>query len=121
MGIMRAIHIVGTLIVLGALVMIGHSYNTTMTAPAGAPGPRFVSGDGSEMTRASSGQPTMVDSIQLMWANLTGKETKPSNGLKDLRRRTALSRAPAPGSIEAASREIDFWTNFTAKLGFTGP
>jgi len=29
--------------------------------------------------------------------------------------------APAPGSIEAASREIDFWTNFTANLGFTGP
>ncbi|RLJ36334.1 hypothetical protein BCF46_3802 [Litoreibacter meonggei] len=122
MGIIRTIRIVGTLIMFGAFVMLGHSYHTTMTAPAGGgSGARFVAKNGSEVTRTGPAEPTIIDSVKLMWTGLTGKKEKPRTGLSDLRNRTALARAPAPGSMEATSREIEFWTNLTAKMGFTGP
>ena len=122
MGIFRAIRIFGILLTFGAFAMIGHRYHATMIAPAGsAPGPRFVSDTGLEVSRPGTGQPTMGDSFQLFWEGLTKKEPKPRNGLKDLHSRTALSRAPAPGSMEATSRETAFWINFAAKVGLTGP
>ncbi|SDX61257.1 hypothetical protein [Litoreibacter albidus] len=123
MRIFRVIRIFGALMMFGALFMIGHSYHKTMVAPAGSgPNARFVSSNnGLEINRTGVGQPTMTDSIKLMWAGLVGKEPERKNDLRELHARTALSRAPAPGSVEAATREIDFWTDFTARLGFTGP
>jgi hypothetical protein len=122
MRIIRVIQILGTFMMLGAFVMIGHSYHSTMSAPAGGgQNARFVSNTGTSVTRTGSGQPTMLDSIKLAWANMTGKDPEPTSGLKGLHTRTALSNAPAPGSLEATTREINFWMNLTSKLGFSGP
>lgn len=122
MRIFSIIRILGTLLMLGAFLMIGHSYNSTMSAPAdSAPSARFINDKGLSVSRTDTGQPSFVDSMKLAWANFTGKEPEPTNGLKGLHARAAQSRAPAPGSLEATTREIDFWVNLTSKLGFTGP
>ena len=122
MRIIRIIRVLGTCMMIGAFFVIGHSYHSTMNAPAGGDqGARFVSNSGQEISRQDVGQPTMVDSMKLFWANLTGKETKPTNGLKALQSRTAIALAPAPDSVEGVIRETEFWTNFTSKMGFTGP
>ncbi|WP_298262175.1 hypothetical protein [uncultured Litoreibacter sp.] len=122
MRILKLIRILGTALMLGAFVVLGHSYHTTMIAPAGAaPGPKFVSDSGRDISRPGIGEPSFLDSAKLFWANFTGKEEKPKNGLKDLHNRTALSRAPAPHSVEAATREIEFWANITSKMGLEGP
>ena len=92
--------------------MLGHSYRTTMTAPAdGASGPRFVAKNGSDVTRTVTGEPTILDSVKLMWSGSSGKEEKPTNGLNDLRSRTALTRAS--DGMEVTYREVAFGTNLT--------
>ncbi|MEP3348267.1 MAG: hypothetical protein ABJN34_17485 [Litoreibacter sp.] len=124
MVIFKIIRILGIGLMLGAFVMIGHSYHRTMSAPATAnatPSAQFLNSKGREVSRLGTGEPSVLDSIKLAWANYTGKEPEQSNDLAGLHARTAAARAPAPGSVEAVLRETEFWTDFTSKLGFTGP
>ena len=116
MRIFRVLRILGTFMMLGAFVMIGHSYNTAMTVPA-EQGARFVSVEG-KTSRPAQGTPGFIDSAKALFAGLIGKEQEPQSDLSALHTRTRVSSLSYD---ERSMREMNFWMDFTSKLGFTGP
>jgi len=116
MGIIRIIRLAGFALSLGAFLMLGQQYFTAMTVPENET-TRFVSADGStprDATKAPSFVATLKDYAVEMF---TGKEKPKPTGLAAL---NARNRAPAMSYDERTMREIDFWTNFTGKMGFGG-
>lgn len=118
MRILRLIQLTGLLISLGAFLTIGHQYYTAMSAPEGNAA-RFVASTGEEVARPSQGTPTFVESTKAFLAGLLGQDKKKNpNSLAALHTRSNIK---ALSYDQQATREMDFWMNFTSKLGFAGP
>lgn len=116
MGILRLFQITGFCLSLGAFLAIGHAYYSTMTAPTGN-NARFVSANG-DVSRTSHSAPSFMDSTKAFFAGLTGKEPEKKTGLGALQTRTRMAQL---SEEDRTMREINFWMNFTSKLGFSGP
>ena len=116
MQVLRLIRFTGFFISIAAFLAIGHEYHKAMTAPAESSA-RFVSSSG-ESRSPGQEPPSFIDSATILIAGLFGKETKPQTGLAALNTRNRTSQLSYD---DRAMREMDFWMNFTSKLGFSGP